>query len=54
LIPFRLKVSNIISKFMKLFIYGFVINYHKFIEGGGGESFNFSIIEVIFILECFS
>jgi len=46
-----LKVSNIILKFMKLIIDWFTISHHEFIEEGGGESFNSSIVEVILILE---
>ena len=51
LISFRLKVSDIVLKFMKLIIGRFTISHHEFIEGVGGESFDSSIIEAIFILE---
>ena len=52
LISFQLKVSNKILKFMKLIIDRFVIKHHEFIEGKGGESFNSSIVEAIFFLQC--
>ena len=45
-------VSDIILEFMKLSIDWFTISYHEFVEGRGGESFDSSVIEAIFILEC--
>ena len=41
---------NIVLNFMNLFIDGLAINHHELVEGRGGESFDFSIIEVIFFL----
>jgi len=53
LISFQLKVSDIILKFMKLIIDWFIISRHKFVERGGDESFDSSVIKAIFILECY-